>query len=93
VPHTLNGEHTDLGGDHCRKLSWVLKHFVVARDKAGEAELVQSDNESTVVELWQPLIDSPQRDQIDLGDEVAKAVEDRLGEVVVERNVHSGRRL
>lgn len=51
------------------------------------------DHESTVIKLGQSLIDTPQRNQGDLGDEIAKAVEDRLGKVVVEWNVHSGRRL
>lgn len=54
---------------------------------------MDGDHESTVIKLWQSLIDSPQRNQVHLADEIAKAFEDRLRKVVVEWNVHSGRRL
>jgi hypothetical protein len=81
VAHALDSEDTDLGRDHCRKLSRVLKHFVVARHETGKPQLVDRDHQTPIIELWQPLIDSRQRNQIDLGNELTKTNEDRGAEV------------
>lgn len=93
VPHALDGKDADLCSDHRSQLSRVLQHFVVARHEAREPQLVDGNHKSTVIEFWQPLIDSPQGNQVDLGDEFVKAAEYRLGEVVVEWNIQSCRRL
>lgn len=75
------------------ELTRVLEHLVVTSHEAGIAQLMESNNELSIIEFWKPTVDSSNGNEVDVRHEGCETIQDWLREVVIQRNVHSGGQL
>lgn len=85
VADALDDEHRELGSEESRDLVRVLHHLVVVGYEARPPQLVERQEQLAIGHIGKVRVDAAERDELHVEDEAIKAVEDRLGEVLVER--------
>ena len=84
VADTFNGEDCELGLENGGQLRRILEHLVVVGDQARVPELVECDDELSVVEIGEPSVDATDRHEPDVDHELIESRKDGFRKVVVE---------